>query len=193
MRALPAVLLPLLFVIAACSEPPQKEIDRAQEVIAAARAAGAEQYATEAFAAANAALRQSHDAVALRDYRLALTRALDANDRAQEAVSGAAVGKARARSEAERAINATSSALQRFRGKIAGDASRVSRTEADLALRTLRDGESALQEARAALSVGDYLSSKDTVKGLDARITAQMQALDASVASRPARQTRRRR
>ena len=75
-----------LFVLSAgCSEPPQKEIDRAQQAIDSARAAGAEQYAPDTFAAATAALKQSHEAVDQRDYRLALSRAVDASDRAQEA------------------------------------------------------------------------------------------------------------
>ena len=45
MRALSVVLLPLLLLATACSEPPHKELDRAQGAIDAARAAGAEQYA----------------------------------------------------------------------------------------------------------------------------------------------------
>ena len=78
----------------ACSEPPQKEIDRAQAAIDAARAAGAEHYAPESFTAATDRAPQAHEAVAQRDYRLALTRALDASDRAQEAREAAAEGKA---------------------------------------------------------------------------------------------------
>jgi hypothetical protein len=46
------VLLCTIALCAACSEPPQKEIDRAQGAIDAARAAGAERYATAEFAAA---------------------------------------------------------------------------------------------------------------------------------------------
>ena len=53
------------------------------------------------FAEATAALQQSHEAVEQRDYRLALSRALDASQRAQDAARQAAEGQARARSEAE--------------------------------------------------------------------------------------------
>ncbi|HXG55287.1 MAG TPA: hypothetical protein VNJ03_07880 [Vicinamibacterales bacterium] len=191
MRVLPAVLLPLLFVVAACSEPPQKEIDRAQGGIDAARAAGADQYATAAFAAANAALQQAHDAVRQSDYRLALTRALDANDRAQEAARGAADGKARARSEADRAIRDATAILQRFEARLATDAPRIGRAEADAARQTHRDGESALQEAGAALSAGDYVAAKNAVKDLDARISAQIQSMDTAPDSKPVRPPRR--
>lgn len=193
MRALPAVLLPLLVSALACSAPPQKEIDRAQGGLDAARAAGAELYASETFASASAALQQAHDAVAQRDYRLALTRALDANDRAQEAARGAADGKARARSEAEGAINQADAALRRLQSAMTDVSSRVAPKAAGEAKRAQRDAEAALQKARAALSVGDYFAARDTVKGLDTRIAAQIQSLQSAVSARPARPAGRRR
>jgi hypothetical protein len=125
MRAVRAVLLPLL-VLAACSAPPQKEIDMAQGAIDAARAAGAEQYATEEYAAATAALQDAHDAVGQRDYRLALTRALDAHDRAQDAARGAADGKARARGEVEAATAAAAAAVAQIERRLeAAETARV--------------------------------------------------------------------
>jgi len=193
MRVLPAVLLPLVLFVAACSEPPQKEIDRAQGGIDAARAAGAELYATEAFAAATAALQQSHDAVAQRDYRLALTRALDANDRAQEAARGAADGKAHARSEAERAINLAAAALLRLRAKLGTEAATLTAKDSEAAAATVHDAEVALQEARAALSVGDYITAKEAVKGVDVTLNDRIQAVDAAATAKPARPPKRRR
>jgi hypothetical protein len=193
MRALPAVLLPLLLFVAACSEPPQKEIDRAQGGIDAARAAGAELYAKDAFAAATAALQQSHDAVAQRDYRLALTRALDANDRAQEAARGAADGKAHARSEAERAINLAAAALLRLKAKLAPESASLGAKDAEAAAATVHDAEAALQKARAALSVGDYIAAKDAVNGVDVTVNARIQAVDAAPAPKPVRPPKRRR
>ena len=94
-----------------CSEPPQKEIDRAQGAIDTARAAGAEQYASAEFAEATGALQQAHDAVTQRDYRLALSRALDASQRAQESARQAADGQARARSDAEVALHGSETPL----------------------------------------------------------------------------------
>jgi len=52
MRRLSALLLPLALV-AACSAPPQKELDMAQGALDAARAAGAEQYAVQEYSAAS--------------------------------------------------------------------------------------------------------------------------------------------
>ena len=75
---------------AACGDPPDKEMQQAQGAIDAARAAGADQYARDEFTAAEDALKRSHDAVAQRDYRLALNAALDARERAQTAAKEAA-------------------------------------------------------------------------------------------------------
>ena len=193
MRLVPALLLPLLFFVAACSEPPQKELDRAQGAIDAARAAGAEQYATQAFAAATAALQQAHEAVAQRDYRLALTRALDASDRAQDAAKGAADGKARARSEAEAAINAANVATHRLEARLTADRARLSRADLDAARQVERSANATLQKARASLITGDYLQAKEMVKDVEPRINAQMQALDAAATARPVKPPRRRR
>src|SRR5215470_14405074 len=75
---------------AACGDPPDKEIQQAQGAIDAARAAGADVYAHDEFAAAEQALKNANDAVAQRDYRLALNHALDARDRAKTAATQAA-------------------------------------------------------------------------------------------------------
>ena len=192
MRLVPALLLPLLLFVTGCSEPPQKELDRAQGAIDAARAAGAEQYATQEFAAATAALQQAHEAVEQRDYRLALTRALDAGDRAQDAAKGAADGKARARSEAEAAINAANVAEGRLKARINADRARLPRAELDAARQVERDADVALQKARASLNTGDYLQAKDLVKDVESQITTQIKALDAAAAARAVKPPRRR-
>jgi methionyl-tRNA synthetase len=191
MRVLLVVLL-ALFVSTACSEPPQKELDRAQGAIDAARAAGAEQYAPQSFAAATSALKQAHDAVEQRDYRLALTRALDASDRANDAAKGAADGKARALSDAETAITAVAAALTRLQTRINADRPRVPKRALDAAVRAQKDAEVALQKARAALGSGNYLEAKETLKDVDSEITAQIRALDSDAQSRPAKPPRRR-
>jgi hypothetical protein len=193
MRVLSVVLVPLLFLAAACSEPPRKELDRAQGAIDAARAAGAEQYAPQAFAAATSTLQQAHEAVSQRDYRLALTRALDASHRAQDAAKGAADGKARARSEAESAIDDLSAALVQLQARIDAERSRVPRPILDTAVRTQSGAELALQKARTSLNTGDYLHARDTVKDLESRIAAQIQALTTAAEARPAKPPRRRR
>ena len=176
----------------ACSEPPQKEIDRAQGAIDAARAAGAEQYASEPFAAATAAMQQTHDAVQQRDYRLALSRAIDANERALEAARQAANGKARARSEAEAAVTSAASAIRQLDSMIKlAESSRVTGRAIAAARRTRADAERALQEARTAVANGDYLAAKDVARSSEA-ITVEITALKEAIDARPVRPPRRR-
>src|SRR3954468_9202775 len=89
---------------AACGDPPEKEMQQAQGAIDTARAAGADQYARDEFAAAEEALKKARDAVQERDYRQALNSALDARERAQTAAKESVNHKATARADAERAL-----------------------------------------------------------------------------------------
>ena len=185
-------LLCALLLCAACSEPPQKEIDRAQGAIDAARAAGADLYAPEAFTGATTALQQAHDAVEGRDYRLALSRALDASEQALEAAKEAANGKARARSEAERMLTVTTASVLQLETKLrAAEAARI--PQLTRARRLRADAQRALQEARAAVKEGNYLPAMAAVKDVPTQVAAEMKALDEAMSARPARGARRRR
>jgi len=178
----------------ACSEPPQKEIASAQAAIDAARAAGAEQYAPESFTSATTALQQSHEAVAQRDYRLALTRAVDASDRAQEAARQAAEGKAALRTQAEAAVSAASAALLQLDARLrAAEAARVPARELAAARATAKDASGALQEAGTALSVGNYPEAAGAVKGLAERIRTQIESVEQATGPRAVKQPPRRR
>lgn len=190
MRRVVGVILAVL-LCAACSEPPQKEIDQAQGALDAARAAGAEQYASAEYAAAAAALQEAHAAVADNDYRLALSRALDASQRAQEAARDAADGKAHARSAAESAIAEASAAVQQLATKIeeAGTA-RGATAAVDAAKKALAGGQGTLQEARSQLKTGRYIEAEETVKGLADRMTGALADLDDALKARPQRRRR---
>jgi hypothetical protein len=191
MRRLSALLLPLALV-AACSAPPQKELDMAQGALDAARAAGAEQYAVQEYSAASSALQQAHDAVSQRDYRLALTRALDAHDRAQDAAKAAADGKARARGEAEAAIAAASAAITQIRTRIAAaEAARMTRKDVAQSVNAADAADGAVQKARAAIKSQDYRGAREMVKEIPRQISAELIALDALAAKRTAKPARR--
>ena len=191
-RAVAAIFI--LLLCAACSEPPQKEIDRAQGAIDAARAAGAEQYAPEPFTAATAAMQRTHDAVQQRDYRLALSHAVDANDRALEAARQAANGKARAQTDAEGAITRATTAIRQLSESVkAAEASRVPARELEPARRARTTAERALQEARTALAAGNYMDAIARVKAVPESMTAEIRTLSAAVDARTGRGARRRR
>jgi hypothetical protein len=181
-------------VLSGCSEPPQGEINRAQVAIDAARAAGAERYAPEALAAATSALQQSHESVEQRDYRLALSRAVDAYDRAQDAARLAADGKVKARADAETAINAVNVALQQLEMRLkAAEAAHVPPRDIAQARRTAKDAAATLQKARALLGEGNYLEAASSVKDLRAPIRTQIDAVEQATSARTARRPARRR
>jgi hypothetical protein len=195
LRTLPfgtCLLACALLACVACSEPPQKEIDRAQGAIDAARAAGADQYARNAFNAATSALQQAHQAVEQRDYRLALSRALDANERALEAAKDAANGKVVVRSEVEGLLKMAPPAVQQLQTKLAAaEAARLPDLERPRKLRA--DSQRALQEARTALKDGNYLAALERLKPLPERIAQEIKAIDDAMVARAARAKKGRR
>jgi hypothetical protein len=187
-----SVLLCTILLFAACSEPPQKEITRAQDAIDAARAAGAEEYAPEAFVAATTALQQSRDAVTQRDYRLALSRALEAAERAQDAAKQAPEGKLKVRHDSETAVNATNAALQQLELRLkAAAAAKIPPRDLAGARKAADDTAAALQKARAALRAGRYLEAGTTIGQHQQEISEQMRAVDDLISARTARPARR--
>jgi hypothetical protein len=194
MRRRVAVAICTLLVLTGCSEAPQKEIDRAQGAIDAARAAGAEHYAPEPFTAATTAMQQTHEAVQQRDYRLALSRAIDANERALEAVRQAADAKARAQSDADAAITRATIALRQLdeRLKVA-ETMKLPARDLDAARKLRISAERAVQEARAAVAVSDYAGVQARVGELPETIAAEIHTLNAAIDARSGRGARRRR
>jgi hypothetical protein len=188
LSALLSAIICAALLFAACSEPPRKEIDQAQQAVDNARQAGAEQYAADVFAAATAALQQAREAVDQRDYRLALSRAVDATDRAQEAAKAAAENKAAARSQAEAAINAANAAVLHLQSRLkVADETRVPSREIAPARAAVKSGEGSLQKARALLAAGNYAAATAAVSGLDAQIRSELRVVEAAITLRTAR------
>src|SRR4051794_3772690 len=106
-------LIVTILSAASCAEPPNKEMNQAQGAIDAARAAGADKFATAEFTAAVEALKRSDEAVATGDYRQALSHAIDSRERAQNAAKMAVDGRADARGHAERAVAEVATLLTR--------------------------------------------------------------------------------
>ncbi len=189
-----AVCAPLVaLTLAGCAAPPQKEMDQAEGAIATARAAGAAQYAATEFAAAEAALARSHDAVDQRDYRQALNQALDARERAQTAAREAADKKALARGQAERAITSTELALaqaqQRLGAAIATPQAGRRPVAQSAAFQALQEAVSAatdrLQEARSHLEAQRFDEALAVATPVVDQIQAAMRAFEAAASSPP--------
>ncbi len=178
----------------ACSAPPQKEIDRAQEAIDSARAAGADQYAPEAYTAATAAQPQSHQAVDHRDYRRALSRAVDATGRAPEAARAAAENKAKVRSATEAAVNAANTALMQLEARVkTAEAAKVPARELAPARTAVKDAETDLQKARTLLASENYSAAREAIDGLDEEIRSEIRMVEAAITLRTARRPVRKR
>lgn len=188
MRRLPAWLLVTLLVVPACAEPPNKEINQAQGALDAARAAGAERYATDEYQAAATALKNANDAVTQRDYRLALNYALDSREHAQSAARQAADSRARARGEVERSMAEVASLLAQANSRLAAaQAARAPRRtvrEAQLLLAQVNDD---VQKAGAAMKADDYPRAEPLLTSVKQRIAKVMALLNQSAGSQSSR------
>jgi len=164
-------------LIAGCGDdPPNKELQQAQQAIDEARASGADRYSVEEFNGAQDAIKRAQAAVVARDYRQALNDALDARDRAQNASKDAADKKAKAKIDADRALHDAALAIVDARAKLRA-AETARRTPARVLIPLRRDidaEEMHVQEARTAFDNGDYLSA---MPGLN----TSMQRLNESV------------
>lgn len=169
---------------AGCGDPPEKEMQQAQGAIDAARAAGADRYAADEFAAAQTALKKAHDAVADRDYRLALNHALDSREQAQTAAKNAADHKATARTDADRALTDVMAALNDAHTKLkAAETAHVPPRALVEPRGAIADADAAVQKARTLFAAGDYLGVLDAVRPWTARLHDIAHALDTVGAS----------
>jgi hypothetical protein len=178
---------------AACGTPPDKEMQQARAAIDAARAAGADRFARDEFAAAEDALKRSHDAVAQRDYRQALNTALDARERAQLATAQATERKAIAQSDAERALTDADAALHEARAKLkTAETGRAPAKALAAARRAIADGETAMQEAHTTFERGDFLAALEASRATAGRLRGTSRELEAAPTTGRAPARRRR-
>jgi hypothetical protein len=174
-----AALLVIVLATAACAEPPSKEMNQAQGAIDNARAAGAEQFAAAQFKNAVDALRRADEAVAQRDYRLALAQAIDSREYALAATKAATEARARTRGNIERTIAEATALLTQLRRRLEGaDAARLPRRVTDAARQTADRSDKSLQEARAALAADDYPAAIKASDGVVAQLQAGLRTVE---------------
>ena len=179
----------LAALAAACTSPPQREIDQAQGAIDAARAAGAERYAATEFTAANTALKSANDAVEQGDYRLALNHAIDSREQAQNAARVAADTRVKLRGDVERSMAEVNALGTQVRAWIASPASartpRTRRAAQQVVTQTTAD----VQKAGSLMQSEDYAGAQ---KVLDASKERLQKVLPAVPNAAAAQSTRRR-
>ena len=157
-----APVLCSVFLFSACAAPPTQEMNQAQGAIDAARAAGADRYATQEYQAAVKALQNANDAVAARDYRLALSYALDSRDRAQAAAKEAASQQVTQRSSAERRLAELAALLDRAKQSLAAaQTARAPRTVLAAPRAAIAEAEALVQKAGTSIQDGEYQLSQD--------------------------------
>lgn len=178
---LPALSLALSLAVGCGGEPPEKEMQQAQGALDAAHAVGADKYAAAEFTAAQLALANAQEAVTQRDYRLALDRALDSRERAQNAAKVAADGKASAKVDADRALTAADAQLQAADARLkAAESGKFSAQRLAGSRRVIDTARIAVQEARTTFETGDYLDVPAKAKAATASLPAALQELDAT-------------
>lgn len=188
-------LLPAVFAlplgVAACAEPPHTEMNQAQGAIDAARAAGAEKYATAEYTAAVDALKRAHDAVTQSDYRLALNHALDARERATLAARQAAETQAQVRGEVERTMAEVAVLLAQANARLeAARKARVpTRTVRQLAADVAAVSED-VQKAGELMKAGDYLAARPLLQEIKPRIENTVAAIDQATSAQLQRRRR---
>jgi Domain of unknown function (DUF4398) len=166
-------------------------MDQAQGAIDAARAAGAEEYATTEYSAATEALKNANAAVAARDYRLALNHALESREHAQNAARDAADAKARVRVEVDHAVADITALVSHGRARLAAaERARAPRALLEQRADDLTAAESGLQKAGEAIAASDYLAARATLDGVRERAEAALAALDDAIAAQPSQRRR---
>ena len=177
--------------VAGCADPPSKEMDQAQGAIDAARAAGADQYATTEYTAATTALENAQGAVAAGDYRLALNYALESREHAQNAARDTADAKARMRSELEHTLANLDVLVSQGQTRMtAAERARVSAQALRQPAARLKEATAVLQKAREAVAAGDYLGAAQALDGLNARVEQALADIEAATTAQSSRRRR---
>jgi hypothetical protein len=181
----------LAFVVAACAEPPNKEIAQAQGAIEAARAAGADKYAVDEYKAATTAMSQANEAVAQRDYRLALNHALESREHAQNAARDGAETQGRIRAEVERAMAEVAGLLAQANLRLAAaEKARVSRVALREAQQLLAQVNDDVQKASEERANNDFMAAQAALESVKRRIQDAIATLDTATIAQSQRRRR---
>ena len=89
-----------LSLVVACAKPPTAQLADAETAVSAAQMAGADQYAAQDFAVAQEALMNAQAKMEEKDYKGALTAAVDAKAKAEIAQGAVEAGREQAKTQA---------------------------------------------------------------------------------------------
>jgi hypothetical protein len=177
-----------LVLLAACGTPPHKEMDQAQGAIDAARAAGADRYAADTFAAAQRSLTLATQAVDQRDYRLALSHAIESREQAQASARLSAETQGRLRGEVERSKAEIKTLVAQATGRLStAEKTRVSRRLVSESRQSLSAADGLVQKADAAVQAQDFSAAQAALSAAKERISQVITRLDAAMGAQKLR------
>ncbi len=150
-------ILVVALLTLSCSAPPEREHQQALQALLAARTPDTAAYAAEELAAAEAALASYDRAVADRDYRQALGRALEAREKANLAPQVAGERKAQARVQADSLLAECNAVLSALRTRMtATGASRPTSAQLTRLRQATRTRPSQIRVAEAMINQQNY-------------------------------------
>jgi hypothetical protein len=164
-------------LLVGCSGPPLKERQQADDAIAAAQAAGAAAFAPDVLRAAEYSLKAYDAAVAQRDFRQALSSALEARDRGYEAVKTATDQKSVFASRRDALVTDTKALVATAQTHLTSQKS--SRSATDRLRRSIRTANTVMQEA-GTTTAG---AGKDDLKVVVGRLVAASDGLRKDLAA----------
>lgn len=186
----------VLTLLVACAQAPSEAIGGANEAFEKARAAGAEEYAPEAWQLAQDSLKSATAEVQAQDEKFVLSRSYaeatrlleKATKAAEAAASEAASAREKAKQRAEAAIRDAQAAVQAAQTAL-DRAPRGKRTRADLdSMRSqLETLTASLDKAREAFNAGMYLEVESSAH----TVTEQAHAISSNVGQGKAKKNKR--
>lgn len=172
-------LLAVVSIAIGCGGPPDKELQEARLAIERARDAGAERYADDEMVAAEQALTNARAAVDQRDYRRALSDALESRERALAAADHAAERRKHDHAEADRLIAEVAAAASDAGARVkAAESAHVASIVLDPIRQSVADTEVAVQEARTKVEGGNYRAVLETLPASIDRLRSVLTLLD---------------
>jgi len=160
-------------LLSACDQPPAKEIAAAEAALAQARAAEADAYAPELWKAAELALTQARQKVEAKDYRGALSSAMDAGEKARSAAQAVTSSKLLVKGAAEIAQAEVQAALDEVAAVREQAAKDKVPPEAFAELETLvSEATQALQALGSSLEKEEWLEARKAGADVKARFAS---------------------
>jgi hypothetical protein len=158
---LATVALGISLVGAACTRPPEKEINEAEGAMKAATDAGADKYATSKFNEANTAMSDAKNKMAAKDYKAARLAARVAKAKFETATSKVPEGRAQVKTEVEGNWKQVTTAVTDIETKI--PKMKLSKDEKTKMIDAVAKIKESLGTAKTALNSGDMIGAREKV------------------------------